>query len=36
MFTPRLTLISILWGAFEAPVAAVVGASLYREEDGVN
>lgn len=32
MFTPRLTVISILWGVFEAPVAALVGASLYREE----
>ena len=36
MFTARLTLISILWGVVEAPVAALIGASLYREEDGVN
>ena len=33
MFTPNLTLISITWGAFEDPIAALVGASLYREDE---
>jgi hypothetical protein len=33
LFTPQLTLFSILWGVFEAPIAALTGAYLYREGD---
>lgn len=36
MFTVRLTVISILWGVFEGPLAGLVGASLYREDDGAS
>ena len=32
MLSTGLTLATILWGVFEAPIAAVAGAWLYRED----
>ncbi len=32
MFTTRLMVFSIIWGAVEAPVAALAGAWVYRED----
>jgi len=32
MFSTRLTVFSIIWGAVEAPVAALAGAWVYRED----
>jgi len=32
MFTTRLMVFSIIWGAVEAPIAALAGAWVYRED----
>ena len=35
MFTMRLMVFSVIWGAVEAPVAALAGAWVYREDSSV-
>lgn len=32
MVTPRIALVSAVWGLFEVPLAALAGAWLYRED----
>ena len=34
MFSTRLMVVSIAWGAIEVPVAALTGAWIYREDSG--
>jgi len=34
IYPMRLTVTTIVWGLFEAPIAAVAGAWLYREDEG--
>jgi len=34
MFSMELAVITIIWGLFEVPIAAVAGAWLYREDEG--
>ena len=33
MVTPRIALVSAIWGLFEVPLASLAGAWLYREGD---
>jgi len=35
MYPTGLTIVTIVWGLFEVPIAAVAGAFFYRESEGV-